>query len=372
MLPADAPWGGNADCSDAALQTAEVFHMKRRTSGSISIGISGWRYPPWRGVFYPPDLPQRRELEYASRQFRTIEINGSFYSLQRPENYAAWYESTPKDFVFSVKGGRYITHILRLKKVEKALANFFASGVFNLREKLGPFLWQFPPNFHYREDVFENFFRLLPADAAAAQTLARKRESRMTGRTRLKIEGVPPLRHAIEIRHSSFANAGFIQQLRRHGIALVVADTAGKWPLLEDITADFTYIRLHGDEELYVSGYTDRALDRWAQRIRCWASGRQPDDASLASNVPARTGRARDIYCYFDNDVKIRAPVDARKLMAILGLDRTGESEPVDELFAPPPADLAAFTKAQLASRWKFAGKMPASGVSRRAPKRRP
>jgi uncharacterized protein YecE (DUF72 family) len=273
--------------------------------GRIYIGISGWRYPPWRGVFYPGGLPQHRELEYASGVLPTIEINGSFYSLQTPESYAAWYSETPPGFVFGVKGGRYITHVRRLREIEKPLANFFASGVFNLREKLGPFLWQFPPQLRYDPERFEAFFAMLPRDTAQALALARRRDFRMTGRSRLAIDAKRKLRHAVEIRHESFADAAFVAQLRRHDVALVVADTAGKWPCLEELTSDFMYLRLHGDKEIYASGYGEAALDRWAAKIRGWSRG-------------------RDVYCYFDNDVKVRAPFDARRLIEKLGLAQAG------------------------------------------------
>ena len=182
---------------------------------TIRIGISGWRYAPWRGVFYPGTLPQRRELEFASRAFPTIEINGSFYSLQYPFSYDAWYRETPPDFVFAIKGGRYITHMLRLKNFDTALANFFASGIFNLREKIGPFLWQFPPQFRYDEERFENFFAALPRTLASALSIARRRDARMKGRCRLGIDCDRPLRHAVEIRHESFISETFIAQLRR-------------------------------------------------------------------------------------------------------------------------------------------------------------
>ena len=293
---------------------------------TVRIGISGWRYEPWRGIFYPHDLAQRRELEFASRAFPTIEINGSFYSLQTPASYAAWHRQTPPEFVFSLKGPRFITHMLKLKNAEVPLANFFASGVFNLREKLGPILWQFPPSFRYDEERFEQFFLLLPRTTAQALALARKRHARMHGRSRLAIDCDRRLRHAIEIRHESFIGPAFIRQLRRHGIALVVADTAGKWPLLEDVTADFMYLRLHGDKELYASGYTDAALDRWAARIRGWVGGSEPANARTAVDAAPRTRTGRDLYCYFDNDVKVRAPFDADRLMTKLGLIRADES----------------------------------------------
>jgi uncharacterized protein YecE (DUF72 family) len=292
-----------------------------RLVATIRIGISGWRYAPWRGAFYPADLPQRAELEYASRRFSTVEINGSFYSLQRPESYARWYGETPEGFVFSLKGGRYITHMLRLRQIEQALANFFASGVFNLREKLGPVLWQFPPNFRYDRQRMERFFRLLPRDTEEAQALARRRSAWMKGRVRLAVDARRPLRHAIEVRHESFLDPSFIDLLREQRIALVVAETAGQWPMAHDVTADFVYLRLHGDKELYRSGYSDRALARWANRIRAWHRGSEPADAArIAGGMPPSRER-RDIYCYFDNtDVKLRAPADAASLMRKLDI----------------------------------------------------
>lgn len=280
----------------------------------ILIGISGWRYPPWRGVFYPPGLPQHRELEYASRALPTIEINGTFYSLQRPESFKHWYEETPPGFIFSVKGTRYITHIRRLRDIDAPLANFFASGLFNLKEKLGPFLWQFPPSFRYDPERMKHFFELLPKDTNEALSLARRREQRMVGRVRLAIDAVRPLRHAVEIRNDSFLDETFVQLLREFNIALVIADTAGKWPYREDVTADFMYLRLHGDKELYASGYTDEALTRWSKRIRAWREGSQPDDAHLISANFKPRHRPRDIFCYFDNDIKVRAPFDAQHL----------------------------------------------------------
>jgi uncharacterized protein YecE (DUF72 family) len=292
----------------------------------LRIGISGWRYEPWRKVFYPHDLAQHRELEFASRAFPSIEINGSFYSLQSPASWAAWRQATPDGFVFAVKGPRYVTHILRLKNVEKPLANFFASGIFNLREKLGPLLWQLPPSLRYDENVLEEFLRLLPRDTDSALRLARRRDPRMHGRSVLRIDARRRLRHALEVRHESFATPAFIAQLRRHRMALVVADTAGKWPLLEDVTADFMYLRLHGDKELYASGYTDAALDRWADRIRAWSGGHEPRDARRASPAVPRRRSSRDVYCYFDNDVKVRAPFDADRLMQKLGIARRDAS----------------------------------------------
>jgi uncharacterized protein YecE (DUF72 family) len=296
----------------------------------VRIGISGWRYEPWRGVFYPEGLAQRRELEYCATHFSTVEINGSFYSLQRPEYYEAWYRETPPGFVFAVKGSRYITHMLRLNNIEKPLANFYASGILALKDKLGPFLWQFPEMFHFKPERLEAFFRLLPRDTQQALSLARRRDSRMTGRARLAIDADRPLRHAIEVRHASFVNQDFISLLKKHRIGLVVADTAGRWPKMLDVTADFVYVRLHGDKLIYTSGYTSRALDEWAARIREWH-------------------RRADVYVYFDNDVKVRAPYDAQALTRKLGLCWLSDAD------MPRPSAIAARARPIAEdSRWSF------------------
>jgi uncharacterized protein YecE (DUF72 family) len=292
--------------------------MARKSTRQTRIGISGWTYAPWRGVFYPPDLAQKRELEYASRQLNSIEINGSFYSLQRPSSFQAWYEATPDDFVFSVKGGRFITHMKKLKDVDVALANFFASGVLKLNEKLGPILWQFPPGFAFNEERFRDFFELLPKTTTETAKLARKHDARLKGRSWTKTDADRPMRYAVEIRHDSFKDQRFIKLLRKHNIALVLADTAGRWPYMEDVTADFIYARLHGDEELYVSGYTDTALDWWAARLRAWQCGDEPADATRVIDKLGKACKNRDVFVYFDNDVKVRAPFDAMNLAARL------------------------------------------------------
>ena len=284
-------------------------------TGQVRIGISGWTYAPWRGDFYPPKLPQKGELAYAAGIFNSIEINGTFYSLQRPESFAKWAAETPKDFVFSVKAPRYITHIRRLREVEKPLANFLASGVLRLGDRLGPILWQFPPSFRFDPELLEAFFAMLPQDTDAAVALARRRERRMSGRAWLKTDKKRRLRHAIEIRHESFRTPAFIALLRAYRIGLVCADTV-EWPRLMDLTADFIYCRLHGSEELYASGYDAAALDRWAVRVAAWARGREPADAERVINKPAPKRARRDVFVYFDNDTKVRAPFDAQSLMA--------------------------------------------------------
>lgn len=287
-------------------------------SSDIRIGISGWRYEPWRGDFYPEGLLQRRELEYASRTVSSIEINGSFYALQTPERFSNWRDSTPDDFVFSVKAPRYITHVKRLRELDEPLANFFASGPLQLERKLGAFLWQFPPSFRYDPALFTELFEQLPRTFGEAVQCA-ARSPRFPAPEGLTTGAKTRLRHAVEIRHRSFMQEGFIELLRKHRIALVVADTAGKWPLVEELTADFMYLRLHGDKELYSSGYDDSALDDWARRIRAWAGGKQPEGARRLSEQEDSSSAERDVYCYFDNDIKVRAPYDARQLLEKLG-----------------------------------------------------
>jgi uncharacterized protein YecE (DUF72 family) len=286
--------------------------------GIVRIGISGWTYAPWRGNFYPSGLLQSDELSYASRQVETIEINGTFYGLQRPDAFARWYDETPEGFVFTVKGPRFITHIRRLREVETPLANFFASGVLRLEEKLGPLLWQFPASFRFSPERLDHFFALLPRDTEAAAALAEGRSDWLAERSWVKTGHRRALRHAIEIRHPSFLDPAFVALLRRHRVALVFADSVA-WPYAEDLAADFVYLRLHGSEELYASGYSDEALDHWAARIRLWAQGLEPNDARLiAAAAEPVSDSPRDVFAYFDNDAKVRAPVDARSLRARL------------------------------------------------------
>lgn len=282
--------------------------------GNVRIGISGWTYKPWRGVFYPSELPRKRELSFAAAIFKSIEINGTFYSLQRPESFAAWATQTPDDFVFAIKGPRYITHLRRLKEIEAPLANFFASGLLRLGGKLGPFLWQFPPFFRFDPARLDRFFEQLPRDTEAAATLARRHDARLAGRAWTETDLRRPLRHAIEVRHRSFVTPAFIRLLRDRDIGLVCAD-AVEWPRLMDLTSDFVYCRLHGSEVLYTSGYDEQTLDRWAERIVAWARGEEPADAERVVAAPGPERPCRDVYVYFDNDAKVRAPFDARALI---------------------------------------------------------
>jgi uncharacterized protein YecE (DUF72 family) len=291
-----------------------------RHKGSIRVGISGWTYAPWRGVFYPKGLPHKRELAYAAEHFGAIEINGTFYAMQRPESFGRWREETPDDFVFSVKGSRYITHMLKLRNVETPLANFLASGVLRLGPKLGPILWQFPARMVFDAERFDAFLGLLPRDTEQAAALARRHDARLNGRDWLERDVQQPLRHAVEIRNDSFRSPEFIKLLRHHRAALVCADTV-EWPRLMDLTADFVYCRLHGSQELYVSGYDDAALDWWASRVRRWAEGGEPDDAERVLGPTKPRSGGRDVFVFFDNDAKVRAPADAAALAARLGIE---------------------------------------------------
>ena len=283
----------------------------------VRIGISGWRYAGWRGVFYPPKLPQRRELEFAASSFSSVEINGTFYSLQRTIIFRQWSAATPAGFVFSVKAPRLITHMYKLRNVEQALANFFASGLLELGPKLGPVLWQFPPRMRFDAERFASFFALLPRTQGAVASLARLHAPRLEGRATTAVSsGVAPetpLRHCVEIRDESFATPAFIALLREHSIGLVVADTVA-WPLLFDVTTDFVYCRLHGSEELYASGYEHDALERWADRIAAWGTGRLAEGRRACEDEAQ--AYPRDVYVYFDNDIKVRAPFDAQALEA--------------------------------------------------------
>lgn len=240
----------------------------------IRIGTSGWVYPEWRGAFYPRGLPHRLELEHLAGQVNSVEINGSFYSLRSPANYRSWAARTPDDFVFAVKGPKLVTHTRRLHGVEEALTAFFDSGVRELGAKLGPILWQLPPSLHFDADLVTAFLEALPRR---------------------------PVRHAIEARHRSFGGPAFLELLRAHDVAVVIADSACRYPVIDEVTTDFVYVRLHGDQELYASDYSAEALDRWAHKIEAWAAD-------------------RDTHVYFDNTMRGAAPRNAIALANRLGV----------------------------------------------------
>ncbi len=272
-------------------------------SARAFVGISGWVYPRWRKAFYPKGLRQADELAYASERLTSIEVNGSFYSLQRVSSWERWRDAVPEHFVFAVKGPRFVTHIKRLRDIDAPMANFFASGVLALDGRLGPVLWQLPPTLAFDEELLDAFLTSLPRTRGQAAALAAGHDERMEGRSWFAVDrdDPAPLRHAVEVRHPSFETDAWTDLLTRHGIASVVADTAGRYPRLTATTAEFAYARLHGEEELYASGYDDESLDRWAAWVR----------DHLAAG--------RDAYVYFDNDAKVRAPFDAMALIERLG-----------------------------------------------------
>jgi uncharacterized protein YecE (DUF72 family) len=266
------------------------------------VGISGWVYPAWRTTFYPKGLAHARELAYAAERLTSIEINGTFYSLQRPSSFERWRDATPDEFVFAVKGPRFITHMKKLADPDPFLANFFASGVLALEAKLGPVLWQLPPTLGFHEQRLVTFFEALPRTTSAAAAVAAQHDERLEGRALTTVSVDQPLRHAMEVRHPTFLEPRFLEVLRAHDVAVVVADSAGRYPALDATTTDFVYVRLHGADELYVSGYPPESLDEWAIRVRRW------------------TDQGLDVYAYFDNDAKVRAPYDAMGLIERLAI----------------------------------------------------
>jgi uncharacterized protein YecE (DUF72 family) len=264
----------------------------------VRVGVSGWRYPSWRGDFYPAGLVQRRELEYVAFKMNSVELNGSFYSLQRPSTFRTIVDQTPDDFPVAVKGGRYITHMKRLAGVETALANFFASGVLALGEQLGPVLWQLPPALVYDEQRLAGFFDLLPWTTGAAAQLAARHDEKLSGDRVLAECAVDrPIRHCLEARHASFGDPSALALLAERDVALVASDSPGSWPYFEERTTGYMYVRLHGHTELYASGYSEASLDHWAEKVMTWR------DEGL------------DVYVYFDNDARGRAPHDAVALL---------------------------------------------------------
>jgi uncharacterized protein YecE (DUF72 family) len=316
-------------CDGGGMIRPEPLARHATRAGDVRIGVSGWTYPPWRGHFFPAGLVQARELAYAAATFRTIEINGTHYSLQRPTSFAHWADTTPDDFIFTVKAPRYITHMRRLRDIRTPLANFLASGLLRLGAKLGPILWQLPPNFSFDAERIRVFADLLPRDTKAALDLACEHDAKVGDNVWLEIDAARQLRHAMEVRHESFRDPAFVDLLREHEIALVCADTV-KWPRLMDVTADFVYCRLHGSRELYRSGYNDADLDEWAARVRAWTSGKHADGDYAGSIRPPI--KPRDVFLFFDNTDKLHAPENARQLMRRLGQDAPAHARELDAL----------------------------------------
>ena len=260
----------------------------------IRVGIGGWTFEEWRGgVFYPKGLPQTRELSHASRQVTTIEINGTFYSTQKPESFRRWAADTPEDFVFSVKASRFCTNRRVLAEAGESIERFIGSGIGQLKHKLGPILWQFAPTKKFEPDDFATFLELLPKS--------------LDGR---------PLRHAIEVRHESFAVPAFAALARRHSVAIVFADS-GKYPMIADVTGDFVYARLQSAGEAFATGYSTPAIKKWSERAKLRAAGGDAKDLPHAAKAaPPKT--ERDVFIYVINGAKVRAPAAARALLAKL------------------------------------------------------
>jgi uncharacterized protein YecE (DUF72 family) len=261
----------------------------------IRVGIGGWTYEPWRKTFYPPEVRQTQELEYASRQVTSIEINGTFYRLQKPEVFAKWHDATPADFVFSLKAPRFIVQRTDLASAATALERFIASGITELKSKLGPILWQLADTKKFDAKELDAFLTLLPAAADGQR-----------------------LRHALEVRHASFLNREFLAVARRHDVAVVYEDDATH-PGLADLTSTFVYARLRRSVAAVATGYSVDDLKQWSRHAQTWAKGKEPTDLPRIAPRPKTTAPPRDVFIYFINGAKERAPAAARKLLSLLG-----------------------------------------------------
>jgi uncharacterized protein YecE (DUF72 family) len=262
---------------------------------SIRVGIGGWTFAPWRAAFYPPGLPQRRELEFASRHLTSIEINGTYYGSQKPQSFARWHDETPAGFVFSLKAPRFTTNRRVLAEAGPSIERFLSSGVLLLKEKLGPINWQFLPTKQYDPADFEAFLKLLPGKLGGQR-----------------------LRHVVEVRHPSFVRPDFVALLRAYGVAVVVADHA-TYPRINDPTAPFIYARLQCASQREPAGYSAKALARWAERARQWSEGKVPADLALIAPPERKPPRARDVFITMINGFKPKAPAAAMALIKRLG-----------------------------------------------------
>ncbi len=262
-------------------------------TGTIRIGVGGWVFEPWRGSFYPKDLAQKRELEYAAGKLSSIEINGTYYGSQKPESFARWREETPADFVFALKGSRYVTNRRVLAEAGPSIEKFVTGGMLELKEKLGPINWQFMPTKAFDPEDFEAFLKLLPRS----------------------VEG-RPLRHAVEVRHDSFRKPEFVALLREYGVAVVTAGDSA-FPQIADATAPFVYARIMGTKAEEATGYASKDIAAWVRRAREWAAGDTPHGLELLGEAPARS--ARDVFLYVISGEKVRNPAAAMALIEALG-----------------------------------------------------
>lgn len=302
--------------------------------GRALVGVSGWSYDSWQGPYYPDGLPKARRLAHVGRTLDSVEINGSFYSLQKPESYEKWAAAVPEGFVFAVKGSRFISHNKKLRDARVPLANFFANGLLRLEDKLGPILWQLPDGLRLDPERTADFCDLLPRDTEEASRLAAEHDERVLGKASFHVDRRRLLRHAFEVRDARMLDADLVGVLRAAGAALVVSD-AGSWPRVEEVTVGFVYVRLHGAPVTYASRYEDEALDDWAERIRRWRDGGEPQDARRITDRPPPRRKTRDVYVYFDNDARAHAPRDAVRLRERLDGGRGVGGFEVDEKGLP-------------------------------------
>ena len=258
-------------------------------ASKIRVGIGGWTFEPWRANFYPADLTQKRELEYASRKLTSIEVNGTYYGSQKPESFAKWHDETPDDFVFALKGPRFATNRRVLAEAGESIERFLASGLVELKDKLGPINWQFMGTKKFDPADFAAFLKLLPPEL-----------------------GGRPLRHAVEVRHESFATPEFIELARRHQVAIVTAGDSD-YPQIADLTASFSYLRIMGTVEDEAAGYAPAAMDRWVERARQLAAGQVPTDLTSIAGGHASAGR--DVFLYVISGFKARNPAAAMALI---------------------------------------------------------
>jgi uncharacterized protein YecE (DUF72 family) len=268
--------------------------MPPRAESRIRIGVGGWTYEPWRGVFYPPGLPQKRELEYASRKLTSIEVNGTYYGSQKPDSFARWHDETPEDFVFALKGPRFVTNRRVLSDAGPSIERFFASGVMRLKKKLGPINWQFMPTKVFDPVDFTGFLKLLPR----------------------RVEG-QPIRHAVEVRHDSFRTAEVVALAREHGVAIVLAGDS-RYAQIADLTAAFVYVRIMGTTDAEPLGYAEKDLDRWVERARLLGSGAVPVDLAAVGEATA-SKTSRDVFLYVISGFKVRNPSAAMAMIQRLG-----------------------------------------------------
>jgi uncharacterized protein YecE (DUF72 family) len=276
--------------TQALKPATEIASMPQQAKRRIRIGVGGWTYPPWRRTFYPDGLPQKRELEFASRKLTSIEINGTYYGSQKPESFAKWYDETPDDFVFALKAPRFATNRRVLAGAAESIERFFTGGVMELRDKLGPINWQFLPAKKFDPEDFARFLELLPKS----------------------VEG-RAIRHAVEVRHDSFRTPDFIVLARDHGVAIVVAGESD-YPQIPDITAPFVYARIMGTSEGEPIGYPGAALDAWISRALVWASGRSPDGLETVGSQELDEAD-RDVFLYIISGFKARNPAAAMAMI---------------------------------------------------------